>query len=153
MEQEDKAKTVSVAKTLTKQGTLVSLGYFGTMMIILTYCKTTQRQLHVFMALLRVSRLRVSADPQVQASSGASTWGSAETLSRETRSSAMKTWSCLCVDSALPVPWVLSTVFCWETPQFFNSCTVKLQLFVHDYFVKFHKQHKVTKKCLLKAFS
>ena len=46
---------------------------------------TTQRQRYVFMALLRVSRLRVSADPQV------STSGSAETISRETLSSTMKT--------------------------------------------------------------
>ena len=58
-----------------------------------------------------------------------STWASAETLiliSRETRSSAMNTpWICKVVSvfrhSALPVPQVLSTVFCWETPQFINS--------------------------------
>ena len=50
-------------------------------------------------------------------------WHYSEFHGRETRSSAMNTWSCLCVHSALPVPQVLSTVFCWETPQFFNSCT------------------------------
>ena len=79
--------------------------------------KWTQRQLYVFMALLRVSRLRVSADPQVL-----STWGSAETLSRETRSSAAWKRKVVSVLTQLYLSrgyW--APFFCWETPQFFNS--------------------------------
>ena len=126
----------------------------------------TRRQLYVFMALLRVSRLRVSADPQVlkdrlkllAVKLGVVPWIRkvvSESVSyRKSEKKKCSTWRELSKDSTdhsvnycycsfmhkqssgsvkvvsvftRPVPQVLSTVFffcCWETPQFFNSCSL-----------------------------